>query len=72
MKLKDALIRIDHLEKALDRMEVQLHQREVKLKVVERQMSELESVIIKARNALSPRGMIKLSSEQEPTINENN
>lgn len=58
----------EELARAFDRQSLQLQQTEQKLKIVERQCSELESVVIKARNALTPRGMVRLSCEQESTI----
>lgn len=65
MNIKDAQKKIDQLSEAFDRQSLQLEQSEKMLAQYKRQLSELESVIIKARNALTPRGMVKLSSEQE-------
>jgi septal ring factor EnvC (AmiA/AmiB activator) len=64
MNIKDARKKIDQLTEAFDRQSLQLEQSEKMLAQYKRQLSELESVIIKARNALTPRGMVKLSSEQ--------
>lgn len=56
--------KVDQLSEAFERQGLQLQQTEKMLAQYKRQLSELESVIIKARNALTPRGMVKLSSEQ--------
>lgn len=71
MNIKDAQKKIDQLSEAFDRQSLQLEQSEKMLAQYKRQLSELESVIIKARNALTPRGMVKLSSEQENGIQTN-
>lgn len=65
MDLKQARKKIDQLTEAFNRQSLQLEQTQKMLDQYKRQLSELESVIIKARNALTPRGMVKLSSEQE-------
>lgn len=64
MDLKKASQKIDQLTEAFNRQGLQLEQTQKMLDQYKRQLSELESVIIKARNALTPRGMVKLSSEQ--------
>lgn len=64
MDLKKASQKIDQLTEAFQRQGLQLEQTQKMLDQYKRQLSELESVIIKARNALTPRGMVKLSSEQ--------
>jgi septal ring factor EnvC (AmiA/AmiB activator) len=71
MNIKDAQKKIDQLSEAFDRQELQLEQTQKMLDQYKRQLSELESVIIKARNALTPRGLVKLSSEQENGIQTN-
>lgn len=58
----------EELEAAFERQGLQLQQTEQKLKIYMQQCSQLESVVIKARNALTPRGMVRLSSENEPTV----
>ena len=58
----------EELQAAFDRQELQLQQTEKLLAQYKRQLSELESVVIKARNALTPRGMVKLSSEQDNEV----
>lgn len=65
MNLKEAMKKVDQLTEAFNRQSLQLEQTEKMLAQYKRQLSELESVILKARNALTPRGMVKLSSEQE-------
>lgn len=59
MNLEKACAKIDQLSEAFQRQSLQLEQTEKMLAQYKRQLSELESVILKARNALTPRGMVK-------------
>lgn len=68
--MKELQKKIDQLTEAFDRQSLQLEQSEKMLAQYKRQLSELESVIIKARNALTPRGMVKLSSEQKDGLSD--
>lgn len=65
MPSKDLAARFDQLSEAFNRQSLQLEQTEKMLAQYKRQLSELESVILKARNALTPRGMVKLSAEDK-------
>lgn len=69
--------KIDQLTEAFDRQSLQLEQTQKMLDQYKRQLSELESVIIKARNALTPRGMscerievMSLSGEKKIVVGE--
>lgn len=65
MNLKKASQKIDQLTEAFNRQSLQLQQAEKMLAQYKRQLSELEGVIIKARNALTPRGMVKIAAEDK-------
>jgi hypothetical protein len=58
---------VEQLSEALERAELKLQQANKMIELQKNHISQLETIVIQVRNAVTPRGQQKPSAEMEPT-----
>lgn len=69
MRRGELELRIEQLEHALERAELKLDQYKRADILQKLHISQLESIVLRVRNCVTPRVEWKISAEQEPILN---
>lgn len=72
MSLDKMQLKLERVERALERAELKLDQYRKADAIQKLQISQLESIIMSVRNCVTPRVEWKISAEQEPILEKDN